>query len=108
MGNLATVIQFPAHSAPAKPQEVRVVDLDNGFLRLASELVDEMAKPSNDFSKLEFRILLVVTRKTYGFNCTRYLKVKHMDNQFWVSSSNDTKSKGIWEILVLFIFYRRR
>lgn len=87
MGNLATVIQFPAHSAPAKPQEVRVVDLDNGFLRLASELVDEMAKPSNDFSKLEFRILLVVTRKTYGFN-------KKLD---WISGAQFAEATGMTE-----------
>ncbi|MGN5187218.1 replication protein [Aeromonas veronii] len=66
MGNLATVIQFPAHSAPAKPQEVMVADCDDGYTRLANDLLDALIEA--DLTKHQYKVALAVIRKTYGFN----------------------------------------
>lgn len=66
MGNLATVIQFPAHSAPEKPQGVMVADCDDGYTRLANDLLDALIEA--DLTKHQYKVALAVIRKTYGFN----------------------------------------
>ena len=40
--------------------------LEDGFVRIANELYDQMVKA--EFSKRQYKILLFVMRKTYGFN----------------------------------------
>lgn len=45
-----------------------MADLDNGFLRLACDLVDRAAMQRYGITAREFRVLMVVSRKTYGFN----------------------------------------
>ncbi|MFM5187434.1 replication protein [Aeromonas caviae] len=64
-----------------------MAELEKGFLRLASELVDEIAHARYDISKLEFRILMVVSRKTYGFN-------KKLD---WISGAQFAEATGMTE-----------
>jgi len=66
MGNVATVIQFPANSTPVKPQEVMVADCDDGYTRLANDLLDALIEA--DLTKHQYKVALAVIRKTYGFN----------------------------------------
>lgn len=66
MGEVATVIQFPANSAPVKPQEVMVADCDDGYTRLANDLLDALIEA--DLTKHQYKVALAVIRKTYGFN----------------------------------------
>ena len=62
--SIAEVYQFPAQQEPSK--EVRVADCDNGYLRIANELLDEILKV--DLSKHQLKVLMAIVRKTYGFN----------------------------------------
>lgn len=41
-------------------------DTDNGYLKIANELIEAITR--HDFSKREYKILLAVIRKTYGYN----------------------------------------
>ncbi len=48
-----------------KEKESRKVSLNDGYTRTADELIEELAR--TDLSGREFRVLLVVIRKTFGF-----------------------------------------
>lgn len=56
-----TVLQFPS----SQSTESRKVSLEDGYTRVADELIEELSK--TDLSGREFRILLCIIRKTYGF-----------------------------------------
>jgi len=63
MNNTAEIIQFRARSEREEP---RVADPDAGFTRLANLLVEEYA--GANLTKRQFKVLLAVLRKTYGWN----------------------------------------
>jgi phage replication O-like protein O len=44
----------------------RVADVDEGYTRLANELLDELVMA--DLTKHQYKVMLAVIRKTYGFN----------------------------------------
>ena len=58
-------------------------DLENGYTRIANELIDNLAQI--DLSGREFRVLLVIMRRTYGFQ-------KKMD---WIALPQLVDSTGI-------------
>ncbi|ECJ2856795.1 replication protein, partial [Salmonella enterica subsp. diarizonae] len=68
----AEVINFPVPDVA--PKEPRVADLDDGYTRLANELLD--AVMCSGLPETELCILMAVWRKTYGYN-------KKMD---WISN----------------------
>ncbi|EFV1554061.1 replication protein, partial [Salmonella enterica] len=72
MANTAKVINFPVPDVA--PKEPRVADLDDGYTRLANELLD--AVMCSGLPETELCILMAVWRKTYGYN-------KKMD---WISN----------------------
>ncbi|HFD8847521.1 TPA: replication protein [Salmonella enterica] len=72
MANTAEVINFPVPDVAHK--EPRVADLDDGYTRLANELLD--AVMCSGLPETELCILMAVWRKTYGYN-------KKMD---WISN----------------------
>ncbi|HFI6433029.1 TPA: replication protein [Escherichia coli] len=63
MGNLATVTPIKPHLEVA---EHRVADLDNGYARLSNTLIEAYA--GADLTKRQFKVLLAILRKTYGWN----------------------------------------
>ncbi|CDG90104.1 replication protein [Xenorhabdus bovienii] len=76
--NTAEVYQFPV------PQERhKVADVDNGFTRLANELLEAIMLAG--LSQHQLLVFMAVSRKTYGFN-------KSMD---WVSNDQLFKLTGI-------------
>lgn len=76
MANTAEVINFPVPDVA--PKEPRVADLDDGYTRLANELLD--AVMCSGLPETELCILMAVWRKTYGYN-------KKMD---WISNEQPT------------------
>ena len=64
----AELIQFPvsAQPVPEATGEQRKVSIENGYVRLANELVEKLA--STKLGGREFRLLCVVIRKTYGYS----------------------------------------
>ncbi|EAQ5196010.1 replication protein [Salmonella enterica] len=72
MANTAKVINFPVPDVA--PKEPRVADLDDGYTRLANELLD--AVMCSGLPETELCILMAIWRKTYGYN-------KKMD---WISN----------------------
>ncbi|OTA16053.1 replication protein [Xenorhabdus beddingii] len=76
--NTAEVYQFPVR------QEIhKVADVDNGFTRLANELLEAVMLAG--LSQHQLLVFLAISRKTYGFN-------KSMD---WVSNDQLSKLTGI-------------
>lgn len=63
MSNTAEIIQF---RAPVEREERRVADLDDGYTRLATMLLEAIA--GADLTKRQFKVLLAVIRLTYGWN----------------------------------------
>ncbi|WP_025123834.1 MULTISPECIES: replication protein [unclassified Serratia (in: enterobacteria)] len=63
MSNTAEIIQF---RAPVVREESRVADLDDGYTRLATMLLEAIA--GADLTKRQFKVLLAVIRLTYGWN----------------------------------------
>ncbi|TKB53286.1 replication protein [Ferrimonas aestuarii] len=60
----AQLLEFPS---PSPKDEVKTVaDCDNGYTRIANELLSAMAMA--DLTQRQFKVLLAVVRKTYGFN----------------------------------------
>lgn len=55
----AEIIKFQA-------EKVRMADLDDGYTRIANELLE--AFYSSNFTERQFKIVMFVMRKTYGFN----------------------------------------
>ncbi|NIF20284.1 replication protein [Candidatus Pantoea multigeneris] len=66
MNNTAEIINF---RAPVRREEHRVADLDDGYVRLATLILEELA--GADLTKRQFKVLLAVIRLTYGWNKSR-------------------------------------
>lgn len=64
MTNTAEVIKFPGPE-PGE-QERRVADIDDGYTRIANELLEAIA--SADLTARQLKLMLAYIRKTYGFN----------------------------------------
>ncbi|MFW0766496.1 replication protein [Trabulsiella odontotermitis] len=62
--NTAEIINFPG--ADAGVQEHRVADTDDGYTRLANELLEELI--GANLTKNQAKVAFAVCRKTYGFN----------------------------------------
>ncbi|HED4024475.1 TPA: replication protein [Klebsiella pneumoniae] len=64
MANTAEVINFPVPVVAL--QELRVADLDDGFTRIANELLEAVMHAG--LSQHQLLVFMAVMRKTYGFN----------------------------------------
>lgn len=64
MANTAEVINFPVPDVA--PKEPRVADLDDGYTRIANELLEAVMLAG--LSQHQLLVLMAVMRKTYGFN----------------------------------------
>lgn len=62
--NTAEVIKFPGPEPGL--QERRVADIDDGYTRIANELLEAIA--SADLTARQLKTMLAYVRKTYGFN----------------------------------------
>jgi len=85
---MSAVIQFPTHIATHTPhqKEARVVaNCDDGFTRLANDLLDALIEA--DLTKHQYKVALAVTRKTYGYG-------KKLD---WVSGAQLADATGMTE-----------
>ncbi|MEA1104708.1 replication protein [Klebsiella pneumoniae] len=81
MANTAEVINFPVPVVAL--QELRVADLDDGFTRIANELLEAVMHAG--LSQHQLLVFMAVMRKTYGFN-------KKAD---WVSNEQLSELTGI-------------
>ncbi|HFE7190092.1 TPA: replication protein [Klebsiella pneumoniae] len=81
MANTAEVINFPVPVVAL--QELRVADLDDGFARIANELLEAVMHAG--LSQHQLLVFMAVMRKTYGFN-------KKSD---WVSNEQLSELTGI-------------
>ncbi|WP_079987678.1 replication protein [Salmonella enterica] len=81
MANTAEVINFPVPDVAHK--EPRVADLDDGFTRIANEILEAVMHAG--LSKHQLLVFMAVMRKTYGFN-------KKSD---WVSNEQISELTGI-------------
>ncbi|HBR5894221.1 TPA: replication protein [Klebsiella pneumoniae] len=81
MANTAEVINFPVPVMAL--QELRVADLDDGFTRIANELLEAVMRAG--LSQHQLLVFMAVMRKTYGFN-------KKSD---WVSNEQLSELTGI-------------
>ncbi|HCI5932667.1 TPA: replication protein [Klebsiella pneumoniae] len=81
MANTAEVINFPVPVVAL--QEQRVADLDDGFTRIANELLEAVMHAG--LSQHQLLVFMAVMRKTYGFN-------KKSD---WVSNEQISVLTGI-------------
>lgn len=81
MANTAEVINFPVPVVAL--QELRVADLDDGFTRIANELLEAVMRAG--LSQHQLLVFMAVMRKTYGFN-------KKAD---WVSNEQISMLTGI-------------
>ena len=81
MANTAEVINFPVPDVA--PKEPRVADLDDGFTRIANELLEAVMHAG--LSQHQLLVFMAVMRKTYGFN-------KKLD---WVSNEQLSELTGI-------------
>ena len=81
MANTAEIFNFPVPDAAQK--EPRVADLDDGYTRIANELLE--AVMLTGLTQHQLLVFLAVMRKTYGFN-------KRLD---WVSNEQLSELTGI-------------
>ncbi|EBX2366495.1 replication protein [Salmonella enterica] len=81
MANTAEVINFPVPDVAHK--EPRVADLDDGFTRIANEILEAVMHAG--LSQYQLLVFMAVMRKTYGFN-------KKSD---WVSNEQLSELTGI-------------
>ena len=81
MANTAEVINFPVPVVAL--QELRVADLDDGYTRIANELLEAVMHAG--LSQHQLLVFMAVMRKTYGFN-------KKSD---WVSNEQISVLTGI-------------
>ncbi|EDQ6606050.1 replication protein [Salmonella enterica] len=81
MANTAKVINFPVPDVA--PKEPRVADLDDGFTRIANEILEAVMHAG--LSQHQLLVFMAVMRKTYGFN-------KKSD---WVSNEQLSELTGI-------------
>lgn len=65
MSNVAFV-DFGQPRVEPSNQEVRVADVDDGYTRIANELLDDLMEA--DLTKHQYKVMLALIRKTYGFN----------------------------------------
>ena len=65
MNNVAFV-DFGQPRVEPTNQEVRVADVDDGYTRTANELLDALIEA--DLTKHQYKVMLALIRKTYGFN----------------------------------------
>ncbi len=86
MANTAEVINFPVPVVAL--QELRVADLDDGFTRIANELLEAVMHAG--LSQHQLLVFMAVMRKTYGFN-------KKSD---WVSNEQISVLTGILPALL--------
>ncbi|MBJ9257267.1 replication protein [Citrobacter amalonaticus] len=63
MGNLAEVVQLRPQFAAV---EHKVAELDDGYTRLSNTLLEAYA--GADLTKRQYKVLLAILRKTYGWN----------------------------------------
>ncbi len=63
MSNTAEIIQF---RAPVEREEHRVADTDDGYVRLANELYEELI--GANLTRNQAKVAHAVCRKTYGYN----------------------------------------
>ncbi len=64
MANTAEIFNFPVPDAAQK--EPRVADLDDGYTRIANELLEAVMLAG--LTQHQLLVFLAVMRKTYGFN----------------------------------------
>ena len=60
------VVSLFSREEPTDQQEARKVSLEDGYTKIADELIEQLAM--TDLAGREFRLLMVVIRKTFGFN----------------------------------------
>lgn len=58
-------VAYANFGAVQQPMERRVADTDDGYTRIANELLESIA--SADLTARQLKVLLAITRKTYGF-----------------------------------------
>lgn len=66
MTNAAVVYQFPVSQDSGAIREKRVADVENGFTRIANDLVLQLCK--TDLNKRESKVMFAIIHKTLGFN----------------------------------------
>ncbi|EPS2707985.1 replication protein [Cronobacter turicensis] len=59
-------VAYVDFGAEQQPLELKVADLDDGYARLSNMLLAEYA--GADLTKRQFKVLLAILRKTYGWN----------------------------------------
>ena len=59
-------VAYVDFGAEQQPVELKVADLDGGYARLSNMLLAEYA--GADLTKRQFKVLLAILRKTYGWN----------------------------------------
>ncbi|EQC4550785.1 replication protein [Cronobacter malonaticus] len=59
-------VAYVDFGAVKQPVELKVADLDDGYVRLSNMLLAEYA--GADLTKRQFKVLLAILRKTYGWN----------------------------------------
>ena len=74
MTDTAQIFQFP--SAPEAPREKRGPQVEDGYTRIANDLLDALCQA--DFTSREFKVVHFVIRQTYGWND----KAKRMASTF--------------------------
>ena len=74
MTDTAQIFQFP--SAPEAPREKRGPQVEDGYTRMANDLLDALCQA--DFTSREFKVVHFVIRQTYGWND----KAKRMASTF--------------------------
>lgn len=81
MANTAEIFNFPVPDEAQKEQ--RVADLDDGYTRIANELLEAVMLAG--LTQHQLLVFLAVMRKTYGFN----------KKQDWVSNEQLSELTGI-------------
>lgn len=61
-----TNVAYANFGANHQPMERRVVDIDDGYTKVANELLEAIA--SADLTSRQLKVMLAYIRKTYGFN----------------------------------------
>lgn len=64
--DMGAILKFPEINAHEQPREVRVADLNDGYIRIANELFEALV--GADLTRNQAKVAFAVARKTYGFN----------------------------------------
>lgn len=62
----AKIIKFTPRQPDGNKSGVKVADCENGYTRIANDLLEAIL--AIDLSKQQYKVLMAVIRKTYGFN----------------------------------------